>query len=50
VCDWDICLADCLCFGANGKLHVSTNSGRYSVVEYDPVTRKSSTLIMVLER
>ena len=40
-------MGDDLCFGPNGHVYVSTNSGKNSVVDYDPVAGKESTLVTV---
>lgn len=44
---WTNSMGDDLCFGPNGHVFVSTNSGKNSIVEYDPVAGKSSTLVTV---
>lgn len=44
---WTNSMGDDLCFGLNGKVYVSTNCGKNSVVEYDPVAGKSNTLVTV---
>ena len=44
---WSNSMGDDLCFGPNGHVYVSTNSGKNSVVDYDPVAGKSTTLVTV---
>lgn len=44
---WTNSMGDDLCFGPNGHVYVSTNSGKNSVVDYDPVAGKESTLVTV---
>ncbi|KAN0110753.1 hypothetical protein V8E51_007140 [Hyaloscypha variabilis] len=44
---WTNTMGDDLCFGPNGHVYVSTNSGKNSVVDYDPVAGKESTLVTV---
>lgn len=43
---WSNLMGDDLCFGNNGKLYVTTNSGANQVVEYDPAGSASGPVVV----
>ncbi|KAI3396289.1 hypothetical protein diail_12311 [Diaporthe ilicicola] len=43
---WSNLMGDDLCFGNNGKLYVTTNSGANEVVEYDPAGSDSKPVVV----
>ncbi|KAK2610875.1 hypothetical protein N8I77_004268 [Diaporthe amygdali] len=44
---WSNLMGDDLCFGNNGKLYITTNSGANQVVEYDPAGGSASKPVVV---
>lgn len=43
---WSNLMGDDLCFGNNGKLYITTNSGANQVVEYDPAGSSSQPAVV----
>lgn len=43
---WSNLMGDDLCFGNNGKLYITTNSGANQVVEYDPAGADSKPVVV----